>query len=208
MFIKLIRYKSRVFANITTHIFRNNFLVTCLHKLLQYGHTDTSLYRLKIEDPLSSHIRGVWDCYSCQLPRDDPISVILLTIVQAAHNVRELYIGNNAQNFALDDLEAPQLWLTPSHVSRLGQLSCLTGLELENIEVESVEAVLRMVGTTLSSITLTNIILDLGRLLDLAARVESLHMRNTRVVLSDEADHTLQLPWTEPSGPINNRLES
>lgn len=105
----------------------------------------------------------------------------------------------------MDDLEAPQLLLTPGHVSRLGQLSCLTALELENVEVESVEAVLRMVGTTLSSITLTNILLDLGRLLDLAARVESLHMRNTRVVLSDEADHTLQLPWTEPSGPINNR---
>ena len=185
--------------------FRNNFLVTCLYKLIQYGHADTSLYRLKIEDPLSSHIRGIWDCFNCPLPSDDPISVILLTIVQAANKVRDLYIGNNAQHSAYDDLAAPQLWLTPRHVSSLGQLPCLASLELENVAVESVEAVLSLVGARLSSITLTNILLDLGWLLDLAVRVESLHMRNTRVVLSDEADQTLQLPWTERSGPINNR---
>ena len=95
--------------------------------------------------------------------------------------------------------------LTPGHVSSLGQLTCLVSLELENVEVESVEAVLRLVAARLSSITLTNIILDLGWLLDVAVRVESIHMRNTRVVLSDEADQTLQLPWTERSGPINNR---
>ena len=95
--------------------------------------------------------------------------------------------------------------LTPGHVSSLGQLACLASLELENVEVGSVEAVLRLVAARLSSITLTNIILDLGWLLDVAVRVESIHMRNTRVVLSDEADQTLQLPWTERSGPINNR---
>ena len=188
-----------------TIFFRNNFLVTCLHKLLQYGQTDTSFYRLNIEDPLSSHIRGVWDCFNCPLPSDDPISVILLTIVQAASKVRDLYIGNNAQHSAYDDLETPQLMLTPGHVSSLGQLTCLASLELENVEVGSVEAVLRLVGARLSSITLTNIILDLGWLLDVAVRAESLHMRNTRVVLSDEADQMLQLPWTERSGPVNNR---
>ena len=80
-------------------------------------------------------------------------------------------------------------------------------IEAQILEIFS-DSVRELSESQLRGLTLTNIILDLGRLLDLAARVESLHMRNTRVVLSDEADHTLQLPWTEPSGPINNRLES
>ena len=147
--------------------------------------------RLKIEEPTSVLMRDLWRHSGLQLSPGDPLWSVLDTVVTMAPRTRDLYLGNNAQHGT-----CPDLVLHHHHLLQLGSLKELTVLELESLDLSTVEEMLTRLGSRLRRVTLTNICVDLGFVLSTLPQAHLLELRNTRVVLSDEEDDTRELPWS------------
>ena len=114
-----------------------------------------------------------------------------------------MYLGNNAQNWYEEEGEI--LHLSDVQISHLHQLSYLSSLELENISLDSLEKLLGHIGNRLETLTLTNIIIDLVKVMELVPMASSITFRNTKVVISDFEDDSTPLPWSLPPPTLSTR---
>ena len=114
-----------------------------------------------------------------------------------------MYLGNNARNWYEEEGEI--LHLSDVHVGYLHQLSFLSSLELENVSVDSLEILLGQIGSRLNSLILTNIIMDLVKVMELVPMATSIIFRNTKVVISDFEDDSTPLPWSLPPATLSTR---
>ena len=114
-------------------------------------------------------------------------------MASAAPLLQDLYLGNNAQH----GLSAG-LGLEQQHLSQLQLLTELVVLQLESLSPDTVETLLAGIGPRLRRLTLININVDLGVILAFLPQADSVELRNTRVVLSDEEDDSRELPWSWP----------
>ena len=153
-----------------------------------------------MEDPESELTRELWRHFGLTLCGAEPLSVLLETVVRTAPLVQELYIGSNAQHGL-----SPRLSLEQHHLTQLEMLRDLVVLHLESINTETVEKLLAGIGSKLRSLTLININVDLGEILDLLPQADKVELRNTKVVLSDAEDDSRELPW---SAPVSSSLWS
>ena len=114
-------------------------------------------------------------------------------MARAAPLLQDLYLGNNAQHGLSAGLSLEQ-----QHLSQLQDLTELVVLQLESLSPDTVETLLAGIGPRLRRLTLININVDLGVILAFLPQADSVELRNTRVVLSDEEDDSRELPWSWP----------
>ena len=153
-----------------------------------------------MEDPESELTRQLWRHFGLSLSGAEPLSGLLETVVRTAPLLQELYIGSNAQHGL-----SQRLSLEQNHLTKLEMLRELVVLQLESINTETVEKLLACIGSKLKRLTLININIDLGVILDFLPQAEMVELRNTRVVLSDAEDDSRELPW---SLPVSSRVWS
>ena len=153
-----------------------------------------------MEDPESELTRQLWRHFGLSLSGAEPLSGLLETVVRTAPLLQELYIGSNAQHGL-----SQRLSLEQHHLTMLEMLRELVVLQLESINTETVEKLLACIGSKLKRLTLININIDLGVILDFLPQAEMVELRNTRVVLSDAEDDSRELPW---SLPVSSRVWS
>ena len=153
-----------------------------------------------MEDPESELTRELWRHFGLTLSGAEPLSVLLETVLTTAPLLQELYLGNNAQHGL-----SLRLSLEQHHLTKLEMLRELVVLQLESINTETVEKLLAGVGSKLRRLTLININVDLGVILDFLPQADMVELRNTRVILSDAEDDSRELPW---SAPVSSSLWS
>ena len=187
-------------------MFQLSFKLNAISRHYQHqcntGHSETNMRRLKIDSPASVLMRELWRHLGLHLSQADPLSSVLEPVVTAAPRVQELYLGNNAQHG-----NCPDLTLDLHHLHQLEKLREVAVLEVESLEVATVWELLARLGSRLRRVTLTNICLDLGMVLNSLPQAHMVELRNTRVVLSDEEDDARELPWSHITSASSSLTE-
>jgi len=187
----------------TPEHYRRGFVLPCLSLINKFLYPapleseekkTSNIRQLCVEDPESVITKDLFKYHNLELPDDNVLGHILEIITSNASHLENLYLGNNTRHtFHLRDV----LHLQPTDIHLISSLNNLRVLELENVAPDCALEVITQQGHNLQQITLTNIMVDLSKLLSVSSARE-ITLRNTRVVLNDSERSDTEVSWSKP----------